>query len=159
MQCSAKRHGVRSHVFRTRWWAVAALALGLCSCGHTPSGPPQKKTIPVCGEVQVDGHAVANVVVALTDLKGIDAMNPTFPKGITDAEGKFQIGTYTSTDGAPEGTYQLTFRWVAQQGGRQGARGPDRFRGRYNHPDSSQHQVTVTAGEPVELGVIALSSR
>lgn len=151
--------GLASHRSWVCLLAATLVGLALTSCSETPSGPPPKATVPVTGEVRVDGQPMANVMVCLQDVKGIDRESPTFPQAMTDADGKFHIATYTSGDGAPEGTYQVTFRWLPAGPRGPVATAPDKLRGRYSNPATSKHRVTVTAGTPVELDTFQLTSK
>lgn len=114
----------------------------------------------VTGKLLIDGQPQAQVAVTCNRPKddpppeGTSA--PIVPSGLTDAQGKFSIGTYESADGVPNGTYVLTFAWgqVDMISGRYGG---DRLKGKYKDPQKSEFQATVN-GKPVDLGVIELKT-
>jgi hypothetical protein len=139
------------------WLSVPAMfCLLLCSCGE--QGPPRKETYPVTGEVYVDGKPAAKLAVRCTDVDGIDKESPTLSSAFTDEMGKFQIATYESADGVPEGEYVLTFTWgewnlISGQYG-----GPDKLNNRYNDPKTSDQRFKVEKGKPTDLGRIELTT-
>lgn len=95
----------------SRLVVLGLACLLLVGCTYVPHAEPsnQKKTIPVVGEVYVDGKPGWGVMCELKPVKQ-DLENLTFSRGlITNQEGKLAIGTYTNNDGAPPGDYILTF--------------------------------------------------
>lgn len=86
---------------------VSSMAFG---CGSPPGDVPKEKLHPVMGIVSVDGVPAKGVHVVLHPAGNNDASVVT-PNGITDATGVFRITTYSVADGAPEGSYQLSFSW------------------------------------------------
>jgi hypothetical protein len=138
----------------TAWCCVLC-----CSCGPPP-GRPQKTVFPVKGEVYVDGKPAAMLVVACANVQGMDKQMPTVSTAITNDDGKFEITTYKTGDGVPDGEYVLTFTWSGGRslGGR-GARGSaDKLAGRYTDPKKSKNSFKVE-GKPVDLGKIELTSK
>lgn len=110
------------------------------------------------GEVYVDGAPAAQVVIQCTNVLGLDKEQPTISKAVTDDAGKFEISTYESGDGMPEGDYVLTFTWgdynaIAR------SYGPDKLKNKYADPDKSEHKFTVVKGEPTDLGRIDLQTK
>ena len=71
----------------------------------------RKETLPVSGEVFVDGKPASGVQVTLNDVKGFDQKHPTFSQAMTDDNGRFAVSTYEQADGVPEGEYVVTFMW------------------------------------------------
>jgi len=143
---------------RSMTWLAgcAVLCTLLCSCGKEEQS--RKETFPVSGEVYVDGNPVASLAVRCIAVSGIDKENPTTSAAFTDEEGKFQIATYESSDGVPEGEYVLTFEWG--KWGLDGSYGgPDKLDGRYNDPEKSEHRITVVKGQPTKLGRIELTTK
>ncbi len=142
---------------RMMWLAVpTAFCLLLCSCGE--EGPPRKETYPVTGEVYVDGQPAANLAVRCIDVNGMDKEDPTFSSAFTDESGKFEIATYESGDGVPEGEYVLTFEWGKWQlNGSYG--GPDKLNDRYKDSKKSQNRFNVEEGKATELGRIDLTTK
>mgnify|MGYP003574660085 CR=1 FL=1 len=138
------------------WFAVCAMfCLVLSSCGGDEQF--RKETYPVSGEVYVDGQPAAALAVRCINVNGLDAEHPTTSSTFTDEEGKFEISTYESADGVPEGEYVLTFQWGKWD--LSGSYSGDKLNGRYKDPKASQHPVTVEEGKPTDLGRIDLTSK
>jgi len=137
--------------------AAACFCLLLCSCGEKV--PDRKETFPVTGEVYVDGQPAAQLKVGCYDVNGIDSESPTVSSGMTDEQGKFEISTYASGDGVPEGEYVLTFLWGKLNLISKSYGGPDKLKGRYLDPQKSKHRFKVEAGKPTDLGRIELSTK
>ncbi len=138
-----------------RFLAVTFLVsqLILLGCSKPPRGGPRVKTHPASGIVHVDGSPQAAVLVECYPEPGGTIQRPL--AGHTDEEGKFVISTYESGDGLPVGEYALTFKWMVSQG----LTAIDKFKGAYSDPKKSEHKVTVTEGEPIDLGVIELKTK
>ncbi|QDU36293.1 hypothetical protein Mal4_05770 [Maioricimonas rarisocia] len=81
--------------------AITMLAVG-CT-GSDPADDRPDRT-PVSGVVTYNGSPVEGALVTFTptDLNGSGA------NGRTDADGKFEMGTYESADGVRPGSYQVT---------------------------------------------------
>jgi hypothetical protein len=145
-------------LFRTR---LAFLFLSLMflfgACGGRD--PNWKETHPVTGEVYVDGAPAAMLLVNCTDLAGIDTEQPTLSKAYTDDAGKFEISTYETGDGMPEGEYVLTFMWGKFDAISRGYSGPDKLKDKYLDPKKSEHKFTVEKGKPTDLGRIELTTK
>jgi hypothetical protein len=76
------------------------------------SGEKRIPTYPVSGKVvAADGSPVDRALIVLHP----QSSNATAPKprGTTQADGCFEVSTFNTADGAPEGKYQVTIeRWV-----------------------------------------------
>lgn len=74
---------------------------------------------------------------------------------LTDDEGKFELTTYGSKDGAPAGDYKVAVEWQAWRRGKD--RGPDKFGGKYVNPETSKLTAHVEKGKnqlpPFELTI------
>jgi len=155
-----------SHVVTCRGGvcALVVIPLVLASCGgpNNPQPTNTKKTIPVRGEVFVDGQPGNGVKVHLIPKGGGDTGNPTTSVGDAGEDGKFQIRTYGGSDGAPAGEYTLTFERFEpgihiRLGGKAS---PDLFGAKYADPKTSKHSVTVPEdATEVEIPRIELSSK
>jgi len=79
------------------------------------------------------------------NLQGAQASDIS-PNGITDAEGRFQISTYSVHDGAPDGGYAVTVSWpeIKNPGASEPEYGKERLPKRYQMPDNSGLVVTVS---------------
>ena len=137
-------------------WMVL-LAIPLYGC-QEPSRN-EKPVYPVTGTVLVDGKPEASVQVTFHDVAGTDTKQPTFPTGMTDAEGKLTISTYAIGDGLPPGKYKLTFMWgkIDMLSMRYG--GPDKLKKRYS--DDKKSKFTIEVGEDAtnDLGTIELKTK
>lgn len=145
------------------WIGMFLLALnGGCSKGPPPLvRDPVKK---VTGTILIDGKPEMGVAIRLVPANGPNASLGTAkeltPSAMTDADGKFSIGTYDKgpgADGAPQGSYVMTVQWGAfnLMGGQYSG---DKFKGKYMDPAKSEIKVTV-ADAPVDLGEIQLSTK
>ena len=148
--------------------ALVVVPVVLVSCGGTggPKPPNQKKTIPVHGEIYIDGQPGYGVNVDLTPKAGQDQSSPIAPHGEAGEDGTFKIMTYSTNDGAPAGEYVLTFTWTDRSKGVQigGAKGggepPDQFDGKYADPAKSKHTLSVGAdATEVDAGRIELTNK
>ena len=90
--------GMASHLIPCRnmmpTLVVLVLSLGLLGCGARR--PP---TVPVSGEVQLNGRGVDGATITFFSAAGRPA------HGITDSSGRFSIRTWTAGDGAALGDY------------------------------------------------------
>jgi hypothetical protein len=126
--------------------------------GCSPQGPSRIKTYPVTGQVFVDGQPAADLAVFFTS-DSLDKDHPTYSTANTGADGKFEVSTYESGDGIPEGTYSVTFMWGQVNLLTMGYGGPDKLNDRYSDPASSKFKVTVKRGEPADMGKISLTTK
>lgn len=138
---------------------IAVFGILFCAgCDSGPKGPPRVETVPVTGVVLIDGQPQERVAVRAVPVQG-ETPTATTPSAFTNAEGGFSLSTYESGDGVPVGEYKLTFQW-GQINLLSGRYGGDKFEGKYDNPDKSEYQITVTEGsEPIDLGTIELTTR
>jgi len=80
-----------------RWVAIggALVALVATGCGQSP-------TVKVTGTVTIKGEPAENVQVTFLPADGRPA------SGVTDAQGKFELSTFTQNDGAIPGEQTVT---------------------------------------------------
>lgn len=114
-----------------------------------------KETIPVQGEVIVDGQPAEGVMVNFNPLAGMDTAQPTSTSAMTDKEGKFKASTYQVGDGVPAGEYQVTFKWPTLNKISMTFDG-DKLKGKYSDAQKSQYTITVVSGTPIDMGRIEL---
>lgn len=132
---------------------VAAALLLLTSCG----GSDLRKTYPVTGTVTVDGQpAPAGVLVSLHPQFTETDRLPIHPKGATDDAGRFQITTYNTDDGAPEGEYVVTVEWLQRLGPMSSHFGNDLFAGAFAQPEAHKGKPEFTLNVTREGGTIDL---
>ena len=126
---------------RTFWLPLLALALLLPACG--PAG--RKPVYPVAGQV-LDGEdkPAAGALVVFHPVEAGDP-NAVKPLAYVDDVGKFALTTYDQGDGAPEGEYVVTIEWRPRNPNpfAPDKEGPDRLRGRYSDPKTSQLRFRV----------------
>jgi len=80
----------------------------LAGCGRGP-GPVAviEKVVPVSGTLTYQGKPLEGFQVALIPT---DGRRPAI--GVTDAAGKFTLGTNRAGDGAPPGSHKVAVVWV-----------------------------------------------
>lgn len=137
--------------------AVGALLLAGCGRGG-PEGPPRVKTVPVTGQVNVDGKPQSLLAVRAKPVSG-ETPTASIPSAFTDENGRFSLSTYESGDGVPVGDYKLIFQW-GQVNMMTGKYGGDKFNGKYADPEKSEYSVKATeTSEPIDVGVVELSTK
>ena len=123
---------------------VAAGILFLAGCG--PGEKPKATLYPVTGKVLVNGKAPVRAEVQLVAEPPLfdEAKRSLGPHGIVQEDGTFQIGTYTDTDGAPEGDYAVTMIWrvITEEGGEESF-GPDRLNASQANPKKPMARFVV----------------
>lgn len=134
--------------------SIFALAMG-CSGAE---GPPRDKTYPVTGQVIVDGQPAPYLLVELHDATKKDAAVGAVSTAYTDDQGKFEISTYQSGDGAPEGDFVVTFMWGQLELLRNEYAGPDKLKDKYRDPQKSTFKIKVEKGKPADMGRIELTT-
>lgn len=132
----------------------AMLLLIFVGCSsNEPQGGPRMATFPVHGTVEVDG--VPAELVEVICHPAPDSTGIKYPIScMTDMLGAFTITTYEASDGLPEGTYTLTFKWLEPS-----LVPTDKLDGAFADPNSSQHQIKVVKGQETDIGVIKLSTK
>jgi hypothetical protein len=141
-----------------RCCAAVGICLLVSSCGTRPASKT-KPTVPVQGEVYVDGRPAAGVVIRCENVAGVDANNPTVSSAKTGEDGRFYVSTYRRADGAPEGQYALVFSWREYGVLQHAYIGPDKLKRRYSSAKNSTFRFKVEPGKPVDLGRIELTTR
>ncbi len=140
---------------------TALMLVTVTGCGGREE-PYRKETYPVVGTVTVDGEVPKPPVkVHCVNVQGMDKEHPTISSALTGDDGRFEIATYEQGDGVPEGDYVLTFEWGDMNMISMRYGGPDKLKGRYSNPETSEHRFSVKAGEhagPIDLGTIALTT-
>ncbi|MDX1969272.1 MAG: hypothetical protein SFV23_18995 [Planctomycetaceae bacterium] len=89
-----------------RWLSCGLLLTGLLGCG----GDGRPRLIPVSGTVTLDGNPLEGAIVGFQPIADAKEKFQRPPGGITDAAGKFVLGTYDKTDGAPVGKYKVVIQ-------------------------------------------------
>jgi hypothetical protein len=142
----------RQNGFPVSLCLLCAVAGGGCG-GGTEDG--RLAVQPASGKVTVAGQPAAGVFVVLYPAPGTPAAQAGVkPSGTTGEDGSFRLSTYEQNDGAPAGDYAVTMRWHRadpRSAGRPaipfGRQPPDRFRGKYNNPQTTSWRVTIREGD------------
>jgi len=84
-----------------------ASILGWCGCGSDP-GPvaEQERVVPVSGTLTYQGKPLESFQVTFMPTDG-----RRVAMGVTDAAGKFTLGTNAAADGAPPGQHKIAVNW------------------------------------------------
>ena len=125
---------------------IVVFLLGyIAGCGKPPADAPSVPIHPVSGIVTLDSKPIEGARLVLISLQGQQPGDIT-PNGISDAEGKFQISTYSVADGAPDGAYAITVSWpeTRNAGSSEPEYGKERLPKRYQIPEQSGFVVTVS---------------
>lgn len=137
-------------------WFMAFSALA--SCGKMSDQdrlnllvPNAQSTVPVEGQVLVDGDPVKDLWVTLHPVD--KKPESLLPRAQTDAEGNFKITSYIGGDGAPPGEYKVTVEWLTFR--QMGSRwvGPNKLTGPNGDAKTTEYSVTVEE-QPISLGVL-----
>jgi len=138
-----------------RLLVMIAVSLLFCSCSKRDYG---KETIPVTGEVYVDGSPAAELNVTLHNVNGMDASVPTVSATFTKEDGTFALSTFEEGDGVPVGEYVATFEW-GQFNALSRSYEKDKLKGKYKDPKKSEFKVSVVEGQPTDMGRIDLKTK
>lgn len=132
--------GFRTALRRVR---PAALAIGLAAVGCGDEAP-KIPLFPTSGRVLVGSEPAEGVEVRFFDAANVNDPDRPHPFAATDAEGRFDLGTFEAGDGAPVGRYKVMLLWP------KGPPGPgvprDRFGNAYTNPAQSPFEATVAEG-------------
>ncbi|EAQ82217.1 hypothetical protein [Blastopirellula marina] len=141
--------------------SLMTTALWSFGCGKKEHEYFAKPTVQVAGTVTVDGQPPGSPIVIECQSVGDDDLeHPSVTQALTSEDGRFALSTYVEGDGAPPGSYALTFYWGKLNQMSVGFSGPDRLKNRYNKPEKSPVKLTLTADqEPVDLGEIKLTTK
>ncbi|MES2788389.1 MAG: hypothetical protein V4719_02125 [Planctomycetota bacterium] len=158
--------GLNAHVidFGRRLWEVRlisgiALTLFLTGCGTPAEVRPN--LFPAEGTLTINGKPAkgARVVLQLADGGSVDARG-TRPSAKVEEDGRFQVATYQSGDGAPAGTYQLGIFWMNDENS---SSAWDQLGGKFANPLTTKLTVvvkdSVSIFEPIQLTGVRLQTR
>jgi len=126
------------------------LACVVLGAGCEKPAPQNKPVYPVHGSAVFNGKPPVGATVIFNPLP-LDRM-ATPSRGMVKADGSFQLSTYGSEDGAPEGEYAVTLYWPGKRTGKKAESEdeeipPDQLGNRYFDAASSKIKVQVKAGE------------
>ena len=125
-----------------------------------------EELFPVSGQVLFDGQPAKNAVVVLhrkQNAAAVATSNPQSraadatpnPRGECNSLGEFDLYTYASDDGAPEGDYLVTVSWRDPEGLGREENYPELLPPRYLNPQSSGLTISIKPGDsmlpPIKL--------
>ncbi|HTN02121.1 MAG TPA: carboxypeptidase regulatory-like domain-containing protein [Planctomycetaceae bacterium] len=141
-----------TNCFRELGRTLVFLTPLVAGCGS--NGPDLKPVYPVTGSVFVDGEAAKGAVVMFHPLPiQTGRFDMIRSRGTVNENGRFQLTTFQTDDGAPEGEYAVTIYWPGKRTGKPDPNDensdlpPDRLGLRYNDPATSKIRVQVTGPE------------
>jgi hypothetical protein len=131
---------------------MACLA-AIVGCGKAE--PDRVAVHPAAGTITFKGQPAHGAFVTLHP-KAAPAESVPTPRANVDKDGSFNVSTFNSGDGAPEGEYVVTVHWYKLiKNGNDVAAGPDVIPRKYGNPASSDLVVRIAAGEnalpPIKL--------
>ncbi|MBI1325982.1 hypothetical protein GC170_22710 [bacterium] len=101
---------------RNMWRTIIPIVVILHGCGgDQPFQSTAVDRVPVSGRVVVGRQPVAGAIVTFEPKFDWDPELPK-PSAVTDAEGKFDIGTRFDADGAPAGEYLVSIKSPEAEG-------------------------------------------
>jgi hypothetical protein len=145
-------NGIRRRRNHALLFLLGAVVLG--GCGKRLSVPA---TVPVSGVVNYKGKPLQGIRVTLHRPAGT-AKSEFIPSGQTGPDGRFKLSTGAPGNGAPPGTYVVTFE--KPEIGSPTSTGSieteiDAFGGKYSDPAKSKWTITIDKSEnslePFEL--------
>ena len=137
---------------------VAAALLTLPACG----GSDFHKVYPVTGKILVNGQPAGDCLIYLNRTFDDDHPRRVTPYALTNENGEFQITSYITNDGAPEGEYVVTIEWRDRVGMSQALDGPDQLGGAYAKADKTKALkgfVVQVGKQPLELPPFTRAAR
>ena len=86
---------------------IASILVAVWMNGGCGYGSIQQATYPVSGEVKLDGKPLVGATIVFHAIDKTKFKWEELPQGVTDANGKFSLFTYSSNDGAPVSSYNV----------------------------------------------------
>jgi hypothetical protein len=138
--------------YRIAWVAMIVLSL-LAGCSKAKE--PWETVYPASGVVKFQGQPVAGAVVTLIP-EDREFPNTVRPTAVTDEDGAFEIGTYSTADGAPAGKYKVLVLHYPVIGSEDNpSAGPNDLPPQYAKAETTTLNVTIEEEEteipPLEL--------
>jgi hypothetical protein len=122
-----------------------------CSQDERDFGP-RYETTALSGFVHVDEEPATGVMVECHPEPGSSELKAPLI-ALTNEDGHFAFGLYEQGGGVPAGKYRLVFRWELLEHGMK-----DKLNGVYADPKDSKFPITIEFGEPVDLGIVELTT-
>ncbi len=129
-------------------WMIVALLSG---CGGKSTPESWLETYPTTGTLTINGAPAKGAIVRLFPLEPQpNVTSPVIPTATVREDGSFELMSYQTGDGAPEGGYAVTVEWPdpklnASKGGMP-EDPPDRLKGRFTNPERSKFKVQIVPG-------------
>jgi len=130
--------------------ACAIVLSIVAGCGPSQQGPERLPTVPVRGNVTLNGVPAPRVTVKFhsqSTPKGESAIYAANPSAMTEGDGSFAASTYVQGDGIAAGTYVITFEWLTYNRIQNSYGKPDKLGGKYADPKESEFKLTVAGDE------------
>ncbi|WP_397571295.1 carboxypeptidase regulatory-like domain-containing protein [Schlesneria sp. T3-172] len=129
---------------------VASIVLPGCS--HQKPGKDWLPTYRTEGYVTVQGEPAVGAIVRLfPTVPQEDTKPPVIPTGVVNEDGLFELTSYSTGDGAPEGEYFITVEWpdptISTSQSAVPEDPPDRLKHRYSDPKRSKLKASISAEE------------
>lgn len=148
---------MKASMFKGKF-AITTLLLGsalLTGCGKAKE--PWEVVYPVKGIVKYDGKPLDRAVITLIP-QGEDIPDTVRPTASSKEDGTFEVGTYSTKDGAPEGKYKVIVLHYPIIGKKESpASGPNDLPVKYAKPETTDLIVDVAG--PTELKPFELTRR
>ena len=127
---------------RRLYLGLALIGFGVLS-GCSKAKQPWEKVYPVTGVVQLDGKPIGGALLSFIpqDREVPDTVRPT---ATSNWDGTFEVGTYSTGDGAPAGAYKVVvLRFPAVGSPQNPSPGPNDLPPKYARPDTTDLSVQV----------------
>ncbi len=138
------------------WFGCGLLCTAVgCSKAEKPF---TKSTVKVKGTITVDGQPPETPIQLEFRSEQIpDPDHPSSSTASTGTDGSFEVSTYDTGDGVPEGKYALVATWMKFDALSNQFKEPDKLGGKYDAINESPKHFEVKPGdEPIDLGTIDL---
>ena len=139
---------------RLHWLYIATLLLGTVLPVGCGSGVSIPSTVPVKGIVQIKGKPARGIRLKFHHQDG-SQKSGFIPTGETGPDGRFTLSTGAPQNGAPPGSYVVTFERPLIDPKNPVETEIDGFKGKYSDPAQSKWTVKIEGGEnslePFEL--------
>jgi hypothetical protein len=149
--------------------AMYRLMMGAWVCGLLlllGCGKAAPLTTEIRGELKTTAGMPCGGAMIVFHPQEPNRVNAAKPLAFAEPDGSFVVRTFSDADGAEPGDYKVTVVWpqdkkakeakmsLSSEGG-EGGGGPDRLKGAYGDPNTTQLRVTIKAegNEPLKLTV------
>jgi len=130
--------------FKAGLCGIAVTAVALVGCSQATSN--RTPVYPAKGTITFKGQPISGALVALHPKTPV-AGTPN-PRANVEKDGAFNVSTYVTADGAPEGDYTLTVLWYKPvKKGTDVVSGPNVIPAKYANPNTSNLVVSIKQGE------------